>query len=450
MDRRKILIVDTIPENLDALSGALGDDYDIFSTASGRNAHMATASLQPDLILLDATMEETDGYEVCAALKRDPVTRDIPVIFITPSLDSDRDARALAAGGADVIRKPYPTELLRARVGLHLERACQRHLLEELTRRLDQSQADSELANSRLEVFSTAVEQSPTSVVITGADVLIQYVNPRFSEESGYSSAEVIGQNPRMLGSALTDPAVFKEMWRRLASGEPWTGEFVNRRKSGDIYWEEAHIAPVKDAEGRTTHYVAVKLDITERKEAQERLTHMAYHDTLTNLPNRTLFFELVSQGLLLAKRNRSRLALLYIDLDRFKPVNDTYGHAAGDLVLQEVAVRMTGAIRASDCVGRIGGDEFVVLLQDVSGDDAVVGVAEKIRHALNQPIVVAGTALSISSSIGVAMYPEHGSDADELARHADSAMYLAKESGRNNIKVFTAIVPADVTAVSS
>ena len=221
--------------------------------------------------------------------------------------------------------------------------------------------------------------------------------------------------------------------------GEPWTGEFINRRKSGEIYWEEAHIAPVKDAGGRTTHYVAVKLDISGRKEAQQRLVYMAHHDPLTNLPNRSLFFDLVAQGLALARRNETMMALMYIDLDRFKPINDNYGHEAGDVVLQHVARRMSDCVRDSDRVARIGGDEFVVLLLDVANEEAAVMVAEKIRASLSQPFDVAGKMLSISSSIGIAIYPEHGSDSDELARNADSAMYHAKQSGRDNVKVFRA-----------
>lgn len=341
--------------------------------------------------------------------------------------------------------------MVRSRVRLHLElerRAAaltlanaeftrHRDRLGELNRRLEQSLADIKLSQSRLQVLSTAIEQSPTSVVITGADAIIQYVNPHFSEESGYSSAEAIGQNPGILNSGLTEPSTFRDLWSHLTCGEPWAGEFINRRKSGEIYWEEAHIAPVKDADGKTTHYVAVKLDISGRKVAQQRLAYMAHHDPLTNLPNRSLFFDLVTQGLALARRNETIMALMYIDLDKFKPINDNYGHEAGDLVLQHVARRMSDCVRDSDSVARIGGDEFVVLLLDVGDEEAAVAVAEKIRTSLNQPFDVAGKMLSISSSIGIAIYPEHGSDADELARNADSAMYHAKQSGRDNVKVF-------------
>lgn len=453
MERQKLLIVDDMPENLQLLSRVFMNDYDVVAAASGEEALRAAKMHRPALILLAVMMSGMNGYEVCAALKDDPGSGDIPVIFITAKADAESETEALAAGAVDFIHKPFNTEVVRGRVRIHLElerRAAaltlanaeftrHRDRLGELNRRLEQSLADIKLSQSRLQVLSTAIEQSPTSVIITGADALIQYVNPRFSEESGYSSAEAIGQNPSILNSGLTEPSTFRDLWSHLMRGEPWTGEFINRRKSGEIYWEEAHIAPVKDAGGRTTHYVAVKLDISGRKEAQQRLVYMAHHDPLTNLPNRSLFFDLLAQGLALARRNETMMALMYIDLDRFKPINDNYGHEAGDVVLQHVARRMSDCVRDSDRVARIGGDEFVVLLLDVANEEAAVMVAEKIRASLSQPFDVAGKMLSISSSIGIAIYPEHGSDSDELARNADSAMYHAKQSGRDNVKVFRA-----------
>ncbi|MDD2582075.1 MAG: diguanylate cyclase [Desulfuromonadaceae bacterium] len=451
MERQKLLVVDDIPENFQVLSNLFMDDYDVFTATSGKEALTAAKMHRPALILLDVMMFGMENYEICTALKDDPGTSDIPVIFVTATSDAESETRAFNVGAVDFIHKPFNKEVVRSRVRLHLElerRAAalklantdftrHRDRLGELNRRLEQSLADIKLSQSRLQVLSTAIEQSPTSVVITGADAIIQYVNPRFSEESGYSSAEAIGQNPRILNSGLTEPSTFRSLWSHLKSGEPWTGEFINRRKSGEIYWEEAHIAPVKDAGGRTTHYVAVKLDISDRKEAQQRLAYMAHHDPLTNLPNRSLFFDLVAQGLALARRNETIMALMYIDLDKFKPINDNYGHEVGDLILQLVARRMSDCVRDSDSVARIGGDEFVVLLLDVGDEEAAVTVAEKIRTSLNQPFDVAGKMLSISSSIGIAIYPEHGSDSVELARNADSAMYHAKQSGRDNVKVF-------------
>ena len=285
--------------------------------------------------------------------------------------------------------------------------------------------------------------------MITGVDAIIQYVNPHFTEKSGYTAAEAIGKNPRFLKSGQTAPAIFVAMWDHLTRGEPWKGELINRRKSGEVYWEEVHLAPVKDAIGHVTHYVAVQLDITERKQAYERIAYMAHHDVLTNLPNRSLFFEKVAQALELVKRHGTRLALLFIDLDKFKPINDTWGHAMGDLVLQAAAKRITNRVRAADTVGRIGGDEFVVLLTDLQDAESAVRVAEGIGELLRQPFVLIDQSLSISSSIGMAFYPDHGQDPIELARHADEAMYQAKEGGRDRLKVFQPGAPDDIIAES-
>ncbi len=306
---------------------------------------------------------------------------------------------------------------------------------QELKRRL----AELRQTELQLKIFSIAVEQAPTSVIITGPDNIIEYVNPKFTSDTGYSSAEALGKTPSFLQSGLTERATYEAMWNHLRRGQLWTGELVNQRKSGEIYWEEVHIAPVKNRLGEVCNYVAVKLDITERKRAHERLKHLAHYDVLTNLPNRVLFFERVTQGISLAKRNKTMLTLMYLDFDKFKPINDTYGHAVGDLVLQEAAMRMSGCLRESDTVGRIGGDEFVVLLLDIGSEENAFRMAEKIRIALNQPCLVAGETLSISSSIGVVLYPAHGHDGIELAKLADIAMYDAKAGGRDKVVVYHA-----------
>ena len=419
----RILVVDDTPTNIEVLLGILEDDYEVsFATSGPHTLDLVARGPRPDLILLDVMMPEMDGFVVCAALKADPATRDIPVIFVTAKTDVDSETQALNGGGVDFIHKPVNGALVRARVRLHLE-------LQRRTRELEESLIELAGAHEQLQVFSQVVEQSPTSILITDSDANIQYVNPHFTQDTDYTAAEMIGKNPRILQSGLTDPATFRDLWEHLTRGEPWTGELINRRKCGETYWEEAHIAPVKDAQGAITHFVAVNLNITERKQAHERLIYMADHDVLTDLPNRSLFFEHVEQALTMAKRKGNRLALLFIDLDKFKQVNDTWGHAVGDQLLQAVARRLTGSVRSSDTVGRIGGDEFVVLLHEVTDEGGAAKVADGIRLVLGQPYVLAGQTLSISASIGVALYPDHGRDAIILARQADNAMYLAKET---------------------
>ena len=429
----RILIVDDTPANIELLLGALEDDYELSFATSGRQALALLKTTElPDLILLDVMMPEMDGYEVNAILKQDPQTRHILVIFITAKTDIMSETRALSDGAVDFIHKPINTDVLRARVRVHV-------MLQQRTRALQQSLLDIRQAQEQLRIQSMALAQSPTSIVITDVNGIIQYVNPYFVEESGYSAAEAIGQNPRILNSGLTDKSVFEDMWHHLVAGEPWTGELINRRKSGEIYWEEARIAPVKNEQGVTSHYVAVKMDITEQKQTHERIAYLAHHDLLTNLPNRLLFFDRVNQSLAQAQRQGSRLAVMYIDLDKFKPINDSCGHAAGDYVLQQVAQRMESCVRHSDTVGRIGGDEFVVLLPDITAPERVIQVAEKIRQTLKQPIEFGDRFFEISSSIGIALYPDHGDTVDQLALCADCAMYQAKESGRDRVILYQA-----------
>ncbi|MCX7207098.1 MAG: ABC transporter substrate-binding protein [Proteobacteria bacterium] len=311
-----------------------------------------------------------------------------------------------------------------------------------LNGRLAKSLAEGLLTEQRLKVFSTAIEQSPTPVLITGPDRVIQYVNPKFSEEMGYSAAEALGRTPTFLRSEEMDDSAYKDMWSHLCLGQRWVGELVTKRKSGELNWEEAHVGPVKDSSGAITHFVAVLLDINERKQINQQLAHSAHYDMLTQLPNRILLFELISQALSRAKRNQSCLALLFIDLDKFKPINDLHGHAIGDLLLEEAAKRMLGCLRDSDSVGRIGGDEFMVLLPEISSESDASAVAEKIRAAINQPFLLSSKTLAISSCIGIALFPEHGADVAELAKNADAAMYQAKSLGGNRVSLFT--LPSD------
>ena len=290
---------------------------------------------------------------------------------------------------------------------------------------------------TKLRTLYTAIEQSPISVVVVDLAANIEYVNPRFSAITGYASEEVVGKNPRILQSGLTPKQTYDELWRKVTSGQAWQGELINKRKNGEIYWEDAYIAPVKQPSGEVTHFVAAKIDITERKAMEEQVRRMAQCDPLTDLPNRRLFSDRLQQALVLAERERTRLAVMFLDLDRFKPINDRYGHAMGDLVLKEVATRIQSSLRASDTLARIGGDEFVVLLPHISSASDVVGVAEKIRQVLNQPFSVDGQVMSLSSSAGIALYPEHGDTEQALVRNADTAMYYAKEDGRNNVHVY-------------
>ena len=214
---------------------------------------------------------------------------------------------------------------------------------------------------------AAAVEQSAVSVVITDLNANIEYVNARFTQVTGYSADEAIGQNPRILKSGLTSKETYETMWNQLSSRLHWHGEIVNRRKNGEHYWEDVQIAPVKDSMGVVTHYVAVKSDITERKQLDEQIRKLAFYDLLTSLPNRRLLMDRLAQAMVAGERSDAFGAVIFLDLDNFKTLNDEYGHVAGDLLLVEVARRLKACVRAVDTVSRIGGDEFVVLLVDLA-----------------------------------------------------------------------------------
>jgi len=273
---------------------------------------------------------------------------------------------------------------------------------------------------------------------VTDKGTRIVKVNPAFTAITGYTPEDAIGKTPRILSSGAHSREFYKEMWNTIKTTGSWQGEIFNRRKNGEFFTEWLSINEVRDNEGNLTNYVSLFSDISERKAAEEHMHNLAHYDPLTGLPNRILLADRLQQAISATRREKSHMALMFIDLDKFKPVNDTLGHHIGDLMLKEVAKRMLECLRESDSAARIGGDEFVVLLPLIEEAADAVAVAEKIRTALNQPFIIAGHSLSISSSIGVAVYPEHGSDEKSLQKNADTAMYYAKEAGRNNVMLYT------------
>lgn len=291
---------------------------------------------------------------------------------------------------------------------------------------------------ANLTKLSMAVEQSPATVMITNVDGLIEYVNPKFVEVTGYQPEEVLGENPRFLKSGRSSPKKYEEMWKAITSGEEWRGEFQNRRKDGALFWEFASISPIKASDGSITHFLAVKEDITLRKEYEQRLVRQANFDEVTGLPNRFLAFDRLSQAFVRARRSHSKVALLFIDLDRFKRVNDTLGHPAGDAALKSAGDRISSCLREEDTVSRFGGDEFVVILTGLGSAQDARSVAEKIQQAFAQAIEIDDAEMFISPSIGISLWPEDGDDPETLVRNADIALMRAKASGRNTYSFFT------------
>jgi len=263
-------------------------------------------------------------------------------------------------------------------------------------------------------------------------------VNPAFTIITGYTQRDVIGKTPSLLASGTHDQAFYQDMWQQINTQGGWHGEIRNRRKSGQLYVEWLSIKRVCDTKGQVTHYVAVFSDISERKASEERMHHLAHYDVLTDLPNRVLFGDRLAQAIASAQRDNRHLALMFIDLDKFKPVNDELGHPVGDQLLRAVAKRLRQCVlRDSDTVARVGGDEFVVMLHDVESEQDAMTVATKIRSALEQPFELGEHTVSISSSVGIAMFPQHGASENALLKNADIAMYHAKDAGRNRVQFF-------------
>lgn len=291
---------------------------------------------------------------------------------------------------------------------------------------------------AKLKLAACVFENTLDGVLITDANGIILSVNPAFIEITGYAAEEAVGQNPRILQSNRHDQAFYTSMWKEIKTKGRWNGEIWNRRKDGDLYLERMTISMVRDVEGEPVRYVSVFSDITALWRKDEHIKHLAFHDALTDLPNRTLLMERINQKLLNSNREQCNLALLFLDLDGFKLVNDQFGHSVGDDLLKEVAKRLLALVRKSDTVARVGGDEFIFILNNPKGKDEITYVANRIVSSINEPIDIFGEVLQIGASVGIAMFPADGRTSVDLIKSADRAMYAAKGSGRNNISFYS------------
>lgn len=288
-------------------------------------------------------------------------------------------------------------------------------------------------------VLLRAFEQSNEAVLITDSANRITAVNPAFTLLTGYSSAEVLGENPKILSSGRIRPDLYPAMWESLLREDYWSGEIWDRRKDGSVFPKWLIISAIRNAEHEVENYVASFTDISERKEAADRLLHLAYHDPLTHLPNRLAFDSQLELTIRSCERDNRQVAVMLIDLDRFKTVNDTLGHHVGDELLKSVALRLRECVRASDIVARLGGDEFVVVLPDIESALTAASVAGKVQRFLADSHQVGEHQLYATPSIGISIFPSDGRDGDTLLRNADVAMYHAKSAGRNNYQFYAA-----------
>ena len=301
----------------------------------------------------------------------------------------------------------------------------------------DETRVQLQASHDKLQLAASVFTHAREGIMITDAKGVIVDVNETFTRITGFSREEAVGQNPRMLNSGRQSTEYYAAMWRALLETGQWSGEVWNRRKDGEVYAEMQTVSAVRDGAGQTQNYVALFSDITPMKEHQQQLEHIAHYDALTHLPNRVLLADRLQQAILQSQRRRRSLAVVFLDLDGFKAVNDRHGHATGDSLLIALAQRMKTALREGDTLARMGGDEFVAILVDLEQTQDCDPVLDRLLMAASAPFEAGAAVLQVSASMGVTVYPQDGSDADLLMRHADQAMYAAKQAGRNRYHLF-------------
>lgn len=409
---RVLIVEDTEPLRLLMRKVISAEVQEVKVAADGAEGLALWHAWQPDLVVTDIMMPVMDGLAMSREIRaEDP---DAQIIVVTTSSDIDHLRQALDIGVNRYVLKPLDVHLLRDAV-----KKC----LRDGWRLRD------------LRLARQAFESTSEGMMVTDADGRILAVNPAFSIISGYQADEAVGRTPDMFASGDHNPEFYRQMWDILASAGRWSGEVVNRRKSGETYAEWLSIVAVSEASGRVTRYVGLFSDITERKREEDHIRHLAHFDALTGLPNRILFGDRLRRMLAMQERRGGRMALLYLDLDRFKIVNDQYGHAFGDKVLIEAARRMKGCVRDSDTLSRRGGDEFVALLESHDPKSSAALVSRKLIDAVSQPMEIDGHHVEIGLSIGIALYPADSDNAEGLLEAADHAMYAAKQGGRGDFR---------------
>ncbi len=417
-----ILIVDDTLTNIDLLSDVLKDEYRLGIATNGIKALKFVEKNRPDLILLDIMMPEMNGFEVCRHLKDDRATRDIPVIFITAMSDKTHVAKGFELGGVDYVTKPFHALEVKARVKSHL------------------------LLKNQLAMSARIFESSLDGIVVTDSDTVIQLVNPAVSMISGYSAAELIGKKTNYLKSNRHDSEFYRDMWGVINKTGQWSGEIWDRRKNGEIYPQWLSIIAFRDLWGRVSNYVGVFHDMSVVKRQEDELRYQARHDALTSLPNRTFFQYRLQDSLTYASRHHEMLAILFLDLDNFKHINDSMGPTTGDTMLQEISRRLLGTVGETGVLARLGGDEFGILLEDVKNEENAVKTAGLIQEILAKPFRFKDHDFFLTVSIGITFFPNDGQEAETLLKNADMAMFRVKENGGNGYEIFIAAMDREVS----
>lgn len=436
-----ILAVDDTPASLRLLTDILkAEGYEVRSAISGELALRAAASKPPELVLLDIHMPGMDGYEVCRRLKEVRAMRDVPVIFVSAASETDDKLQGFEMGAVDFVTKPYQREELLVRVRTHLDLNRLRNHLEGLV-----DERTAELRESE-ERWKFALEGAGDGVWDWNPKTDVALFSRRWKEMLGYAEDEFPGTGEEWVKHLHPDDkeGMQSAMQEYFAGRRPgYVVEFRMRCKDGSWKWILSRGMLVgRDTDGSPLRMIGTHTDITQRKAAEEEIANLAFYDSLTQLPNRRLFSNRLEQALAASARNGSSGALLLIDLDDFKMLNDTLGHDIGDLLLKQVAIRLAHCVREGDSVARLGGDEFVVMLEDLSKDPLEAAkqtevVGDKILLNLNQSYQLNQYEHHSSPSIGVTLFDGHQQAMDDLMKQADIAMYQAKRAGRNTLRFF-------------
>jgi diguanylate cyclase (GGDEF)-like protein/PAS domain S-box-containing protein len=433
--KQNILIVDDQKANLVALEASLAElDVHIFAATSGPEALSILLKQSVALVLLDVQMPGMDGFEVAALMRQRAKTRRTPIIFLTAiNKDDSYVFKGYESGGVDFIFKPYDPFVLLSKVRIFLELDLRQSQLEEALNKLRQLKTSNEIL----------LRSVGEGIIGLASDGIVTFVNPAAEMILGHSATDLIGQ-PILKSVIVTAQKHDEPMWteskiyRACSQGQAYhTDVAVFRAVGGKMIPVEYTASPTHQPSGAFDGVVIVFKDITERKKIEEKLNYMAQYDALTGLGNRNLFNSALNNAITFSRHSHQPFALLFMDLDRFKQVNDTLGHNAGDLLLKEVSHRISDCIRDTDILCRLGGDEFTIIINGKAAEQASQRVSEKLISSLSKPFEIFGQELYIGASIGIVYFPGMGEDANELIKNADLAMYQAKHEGRNRYKVF-------------
>jgi len=422
--RPVVLIVDDQPVNLTVLATALDLNFAVEMATNGSDAlALARRVPAPDLILLDVMMPGMDGYAVCAALKADPLTADIPVIFITARTDAQTETQALAHEAVDFIQKPLDPTVVALRVGLHVQLRQREQALRASKQQLEIALEAGAMGLWDYDLATGAVAWSERHAALLGLpptqrSVTLRAVRDVVHPQDWHGCLASLGRTVR---KGVAFDKVYRVVW-----------------PDGSLHWLHSLGQVMRNPSGTPRRLIGTTRDVSALKTYQHQLEHLAHHDVLTGLPNRLLLSDRLGQAMARARRTGQRLAVVYLDLDGFKAINDAHGHAVGDQLLQAVAHRMQQSLRAVDTLARLGGDEFVAVLVDLTEADCCSAVSTRLLATALAPVRLGALRLQVTASLGITLYPQANEvDGDQLLRQADQAMYQAKQAGKNRCRLY-------------